>query len=311
MKKNWHDIFSLRFKATMVVLTATVLALAIVTVSAVVQIRHLIAEDEQRKEHVAVLSYAFWQRRFGGSDAVIGKTLQLDGDMTAWKNDPRTVRVIGVMPAGFYFPAKETELWEPVTTYWRWDKETTDRSYTSWRVIGRLKPDATVRGAQAELTAIGQRIAQAYPIPDPDFAGFGVRVIPLLDQVTGRKLQLALWVLLGAVVFVLLIACVNLANLLLARGEARQRELTIRAALGAGRVRLLRQLLTESLILAVFAGMAGLGLAAVGVRTLSSLVPPGIPRLDEIRVDSGVLLFTVALSFLAGIVFALAPAWKT
>ena len=267
-------------------------------------------EDEQRKEHVAVLSYAFWQRRFGGSDAVIGKTLQLDADMTAWKNDSRTVRVIGVMPAGFYFPTKEIELWEPVTTYWRWDQENTDRSDTSWRVIGRLKPGATVRQAQAEMTAIGQRVAQAYPITDPSFAGFGVRVIPLLDQITGKKLQLALWVLFGAVVFVLLIACVNVANLLLARGEARRRELTIRTALGARRVRLLRQLLTESLILAVFAGMAGLGLAVVGVRTLSSLAPPGIPRLDEIRIDTGVLLFTVVLSFLAGIVFALAPAWK-
>jgi predicted permease len=267
-------------------------------------------EDEERGDQVAVLSYAFWQRRFGGSTAVIGKSLQLDGDMTAWKKDPRTVRVVGVMPADFYFPTKEIQLWEPVTTYWRWDKEKTDRFYTSWRVIGRLKPDATLRQAQSEMTAIGQRIAQAYPITDPDFPGFSVKVVPVLDQITGKKLQLALWVLLGAVVFVLLIACVNVANLLLARGEARQRELTIRAALGAGRMRLVRQLLTESLMLAAIGGMVGLGLAAAGVRILSALAPSGIPRLDEIRIDSGVLLFTLGLSILAGIVFALAPALK-
>lgn len=272
--------------------------------------RTFTAEDEQRGEQVVILSHAFWQRRFGGSTEVIGRTLQLDGDMTAQKKNPRTVRVIGVMPADFYFSTKETQLWEPVTTYWRWDKENTVRSYGAWRVIGRLKPGATLRQAQGEMTAIGQRLAQAYPITDPDFAGFGVKVVPVLDQITGKKLQLALWVLLGAVVFVLLIACVNVANLLLARGAARQRELTIRMALGAGRVRLLRQLLTESVMLAAVAGLLGLGLAAAGVRALSAFAPAGIPRLDEISIDSGVLLFTVGLSFVAGIVFGLVPAWK-
>jgi predicted permease len=272
--------------------------------------RTFTVEDEQLGEQVVILSYAFWQRRFGGSAKVIGRTLQLDGDMTAQKKNPRTVRVIGVMPADFYFSTKETQLWEPVTTYWRWDKENTVRSYGDWRVIGRLKPGTTLRKAQGEMTGIGQRLAQAYPIIDPDFAGFGVRLVPVLDQITGKKLQLALWVLVGAVVFVLLIACANVANLLLAHGAARQRELTIRTALGAGRTRLLRQLLTESVMLAAVAGLLGLGLAAVGVRALSALAPPGIPRLDEISIDSGVLVFTVGLSFLAGIVFGLAPAWK-
>jgi len=145
---------------------------------------------------------------------------------------------------------------------------------------------------------------------DPDFPGFAVNVVPLLDQITGKKLQLSLWVLLGAVAFVLLIACVNVANLTLARGAARECEFAVRAALGASRARLLRQLLTESVALAMCGGLLGLALAAAGVRALLLAAPPGIPRLDEVRLDPSALVFTLGVSLFAGLVFGLTPAWK-
>lgn len=263
-------------------------------------------EEEERGERVVVLSYGYWQRRFGGDPDVIEKTLEMI-DVKGMRN---ATRIIGVMPAQFYFPSKETPFWAPATAYWRWRRESTERYVDTWRVVGRLKPQATLRQAQGEMNAIGQRLAQTYPTTDPYFPGFAVNVVPLLDQVTGKNLQLALWVLLGAVAFVLLIACVNVANLLLARGAARAREFAIRAALGAGRARLLRQLLTESVLLALGAGLFGLGLAAAAVKTLAASARPGIPRLDEIRLDGNVLLFTIGLSLLAGILFGLAPAWK-
>jgi putative ABC transport system permease protein len=264
------------------------------------------ADEEERGERVVVLSHKLWQRRFGGSPDAIGKTVEL----ISGKGGRNQAQIIGVMPASFDFPNKETQLWEPTTMYWRWQRESADRSFSTWRVIGRLKPKATWQEAQAEMTALGQRLAQAYPSTDANFPGFAVNVVPLLDQITGKNLQLALWVLLGAVSFVLLIACVNVANLLLARGAAREREFAIRAALGAGRVRLVRQLLTESVILAAGAGMIGLGLAAAGVRALTVLAPPGIPRLDEVRLDTNVLLFTIGLSLVSGLLFGLVPAWK-
>ncbi|HMB29203.1 MAG TPA: ABC transporter permease, partial [Blastocatellia bacterium] len=175
---------------------------------------------------------------------------------------------------------------------------------------GRLKPQATFDHAQAEMNAIGQRLARTYPITDDSFAGFGVNVVPLSVQFTGKNLRLALWILLGAVVFVLLIACANVANLLLARGAAREREFAVRAALGAGRGRLIRQLLTESAFLALVSGLLGLGLAALGVRALVAFAPQDTPRLDEVTIDPGVLGFTACVSLLTGLLFGLAPAWK-
>lgn len=272
-------------------------------------------DQERQREQVVVLSYGLWQRRYGGASDVIGKSLDIDGDQSSYKRGPRAPRVIGVMPPGFYFPDKETQLWEPATVYWRWESESVDRFYSDgrrWGVAGRLKPGATVRDAQAELTRIGHLLSDAYPVPAKviDFPGFAVNVVPLLDQVTGKTLQLALWILLGAVGLVLLMACVNVANLLLARGRAREREFAIRSALGAPRARLLRQLLTESALLAGAGGLLGLGLAAAGVRLLAAAAPKGIPRLDEIRLDARVLLFTLILSVFAGLLFGLVPAWK-
>ncbi|HKQ75498.1 MAG TPA: ABC transporter permease [Blastocatellia bacterium] len=263
-------------------------------------------DEEERGEGVVILSYVYWRRRFGGDPNAIGKTLETINV----KGIRSSARVIGVMPAEFYFQSKETLLWTPATAYWRWQREKTERYLDTWRVVGRLKPQTTLRQAQAEMSAIGQRLAQTYPTTDPYFPGFAVNVVPLLDQVTGKNLQLALLVLMGAVVFVLLIACVNVANLLLSRGAARSREFAIRAALGAGRARLLRQLLTESSMLALGAGLFGFGLAAAGIRTLASYAPPGISRLDEVRLDMNVLLFTFGISLLAGLLFGLAPALK-
>ena len=269
--------------------------------------------EEEGGERVVVLSHWLWQHRFGAAPDVIGKSVKIDGDANSRKNGPRAARVIGVMPPGFYFPNKETQLWEPATVYWRWKRESGERFMAEARrlgVVGRLKPHATIGQAQAEMATIGQRLAQTYPISNPDFPGFAVNVVPLLDQITGTKLQLALWVLLGAVAFVLLIACVNVANLTLARGASREREFAIRAALGASRVRLLRQLLTESVTLAMGAGLLGLALAAAGLQALTLAAPPGIPRLDEVRLDPSVLLFTLGISLFAGLFFGLAPAWK-
>ena len=265
-------------------------------------------DEEQQREHVVVLSYGLWQRRFGASREAIGKMLEVDG---------QTFQVIGVMPAGFYFPTKDVQLWQPATfVSMTLLPAVRDRIWTSrfsdwWRVVGRLKPTATFDDAQAEITAIGQRLALAYPTTDAGFAGFGVNVVPMLLQTTGRDLQRALWVLLGAVGFVLLIACTNVANLLLARGAARQREFALRAALGAGQVRLVRQLAVESALLVVGAAVVGLALALAGVRVLQAAAPPGIPRLDETQLDPRVLIFTASVSILGGLLFAIVPAWKT
>jgi putative ABC transport system permease protein len=258
-------------------------------------------DEELLRARVVVISHGLWRRRFGAAPDAIGKTMEIDG---------QTSQVIGVMPPDFYFPTKDTQLWEPVTVGWYWEFVHAERFNDAWRVVGRLKPSATFDQAQAEMNAIGQRLAKTYPITNDNFMGFGVNVVPLSVQFTGKNLRLALWVLLGAVVFVLLIACANVANLSLARGAAREREFAVRAALGAGRGRLIRQLLTESAFLALVSGLLGLGLAALGVRALVTFAPPDTPRLDEVTIDPGVLGFTACVSLLTGLLFGLAPAWK-
>ena len=264
--------------------------------------------DEAGRAQLVVLSHRLWQRRFGGSPQAIGTPLEIDG---------RPFEIVGVMPEGFIFPANDVQYWLPSRLHGLGTAKPilAERSWTQryndlWRVVGRIRPGVSVRDAQAEMSAIGQRLAAAYPSPSPDFVGFDVEVVPMLLQVTGHNLQLALWVLLGAVGFVLLIACANVANLLLARGVTREREFALRAALGAGRARLLRQLAIENTLVGLAAGAAGVAMAAGGIRVLASAATPGIPRLEEVVLDGRVLAFTAMVSLFASILFGTAPAWR-
>ena len=255
-------------------------------------------EEEENKARVVVLSYGLWQRRFGGSRGVIGQTLEIDNVKS---------QVIGVMPEHFQFPGKDAQVWEPDTLFPDWEAQKARRGTGSWRVVGRLKSSASLEHTQAEMNTIAQRLEQAYPDANK---GLGVNLVPFDLQLTGRNVRLALWILFGAVVFVLLIACTNVANLMLARGLAREREFAIRAALGADRLRLIRQLLTESAVLSSLAGLFGLLLAAAGIKALISFGPQDIPRLEGVGIDPRVVAFTLGVSLLTGILFGLAPALK-
>ena len=256
-------------------------------------------EDLPNRAPVAIIGYGVWQRHFGADQNVIGKTMTLTG---------QTVMVVGVMPRGFQFPgganmipglqfALQNDVWMPLALT---DEEKRQQGNLNLALIGRLKSGVSPNQAQLELRGLQQNL----PLGT---VGYTVNVVPLHQQMVG-KIRKLLLVLLATVAFVLLIACANIANLLLARATSRQKEIAIRAALGAGRVRLIRQLLTESLLLSLVGGALGFLLAVWGSSLLVSLIPEDVPRVHEVSVDGRILAFTLLISFVTGVVFGLAPA---
>ena len=248
--------------------------------------------EEWKSGSVVVIGYAYWRRHFGGAPGAIGSTLRIDDNSMA---------VIGVMPPGFDFPDK-TAVWLPANT--PYNPENPERSAHNYSAVGRLQPWIALRQAQAEMTGIGARLERQYPASNRNES---VAVTPMRDRMVG-SVRFTLYLLLGAVGLILLIACANMANLLLAKASARGREMAIRAAIGASRGRIVRQLIVESTVLAVVSGAAGVLVAMWATPALIAIAPGNVPRLEEASLDARVLLFTLGISLLSSLVFGLAPA---
>ncbi|MDX6498756.1 MAG: hypothetical protein QOG23_2016 [Blastocatellia bacterium] len=256
-------------------------------------------EDMPNRAPVAIISYGLWQRNFSADQSVVGRTMTLTG---------QAVMVVGVMPKGFQFPgganmipglqfALQNDIWMPLALT---DEQKRQQGNLNLALIGRLKPGVTPNQAESELRAVQQNLPLAK-------VGYTINVVPLYQQMVG-KIRKLLLLLLATVAFVLLIASANIANLLLARATSRQKEIAIRAALGAGRLRLIRQMITESLLLSLIGGALGFLLAVWGSSLLVSLIPEDVPRIHEVSVDTRILAFTLLVSFVTGVVFGLAPA---
>ena len=247
----------------------------------------------ESSEEVIVIGHAFWQRRFGGSPDVIDSKVIVGG---------QSATIVGIMPAGFTFPV-DAELWAPLNL----NPATERRDNRNLNVISRLKANVSLAQAQVEMDTINQRLSQNYSETN---TGWTVRLVELRERMVGN-LRASLLVLLGAVAFVLLIACANVANLLLARAAYRQKEIAVRTALGASRMRIVRQLLTESVMLSAVSGVLGLVLSLSLVRAVIAITPPNTPRMDEIAIDLRVFGFTIAVAVVAGLLFGLFPALQT
>ncbi|MGH9850213.1 MAG: ABC transporter permease, partial [Blastocatellia bacterium] len=248
-------------------------------------------EEQSGGERVAIIGQGLWERRFGGDPQIVGKTISLDG---------RSHTVVGVAPDTTRV-LQEAEIWTPFTFD---NPEMKIRRFHFLRAIGRLKQGVSLQQAQADIDAVAAGLEKLYPESNTSWR---LRLVPMRDQLVGN-MRRPLYVLLGAVGLVLLIACVNVANLLLAQAAGRQKEVALRHALGASRWRLIRQLLTESALLSVTAGIIGLMLAWWGADLLMALAPQSIPRAGEIALDNRVLGFTLLVSLLTGVIFGLAPA---
>jgi putative ABC transport system permease protein len=249
-------------------------------------------EDQPGRNNVVILSHGLWQRRFAGEPKILNQTLLLSG---------QSYTVIGVMPATFRFGGPDLDLWTPMAFT---SQQAQNHGGHFLAAIGQLKPGVTVEQARTEMLAIAGRLAAQHPAAN---TGWSVKLMPLLEFAV-RSIKPALLVLLGAVAFVLLIACANVANLLLARAAGRQKEIAIRTALGAGRARIVRQLLTESALLALVGGAVGWLLAKWGMDLLLKLAPQDLPRMSDVSLDGRALAFTAAITLLTGVIFGLVPA---
>jgi putative ABC transport system permease protein len=251
-------------------------------------------EERAGNDRVAIISNGLWQRRFGGDRGTIGTTLLLDGV-------PHTI--VGILPPKFRFSESRTDIWTPLGLT---GDESRGNHFLS--PVGRLRAGATLEQANAEMAAIGDRLAEAYPETNQ---GWGAGARELRRQIFSDEFRMGSLISTVAVAFVLLIACANVANLMLARVAGRTREITLRGALGAGRGRIARQLLTESMLLSVAGGVLGLGLSVLGLRGLVALMPPWFPRVDEIGISLRVLGFATLVTIATGVIFGMAPALQT
>jgi len=251
-------------------------------------------EDKPGADNVIVISDAMWRNRFGADRGIIGRAINLNS---------APVTIVGVMPASFYFPNRTAEFWRPLAL----NQANANRGAHYLGVVARLKPGVTVQRADAEMKTIAERLAREYPAAS---AGETARVVLLQDQIVGA-IRPALLTLFAAVGFVVLIACANVANLMLVRAAVREKEIAIRAALGASRWRIFAQVLAESLLLALAGGAIGVGIAYLGLPAILKLSTGSIPRAADVSIDRQVLLFAAAASIATGLLFGIAPAWQS
>ena len=260
--------------------------------------RNFQPEEEQKGAFpVAIISYEFWQTRFGGAESILSRQITLNS---------KTHSIIGVLRPGFQFPLIGKEI-AVLTTVSGEGGNLPERGANILAVLGRLKRGVTLDQARADMAAVAAQLEQAYPGPNKKKT---TNLVSVHEQIVGREVRKALWLLLGAVAFILLIACTNTANLMLVRASARQKEISIRAALGAGNWRIARQLMTESLLISLVAGAIALMISVWGLGAIRFYAAGQLPRLEEVRVDSRVLLFTFAISVFTGLLFGLLPALK-